>query len=217
MSGWLRRSRPRGHVQWRSDLQTSDLRTIGLERWNNRWSRSVPPTPARLVVLVARTPNRQVGAAHTVQPWTGPNFRDTNYQRRGGAMARYRVSMDIGGTFTDVVTYDDSAGVFAASKASTTPGNLSAGVLAGLDAVVDDRRRHRFPGSWNHPGSERLPGTARGAGAATGHCRSGGQLSHRPRTADSALRLALPQARHRSYSAEMCWASAAASPPMGPS
>ena len=53
-------------------------------------------------------------------------------------MARYRVSMDIGGTFTDVVTYDDSAGVFAASKASTTPGNLSAGVLAGLDAVVDD-------------------------------------------------------------------------------
>ncbi len=53
-------------------------------------------------------------------------------------MARYRVAMDIGGTFTDVVTYDDSAGVFAASKASTTPGNLSSGVLAGLDAVVQD-------------------------------------------------------------------------------
>ena len=46
--------------------------------------------------------------------------------------------MDIGGTFTDVVTYDDSAGVFAATKASTTPGNLSVGVLAGLDAVVQD-------------------------------------------------------------------------------
>ncbi len=53
-------------------------------------------------------------------------------------MARYRVSMDIGGTFTDVVTYDDTAGVFAASKASTTPGNLSEGVLAGLDSVVQD-------------------------------------------------------------------------------
>ena len=53
-------------------------------------------------------------------------------------MARYRVSMDIGGTFTDVVTYDDSSGVFAASKASTTPGNLSEGVLAGLDSVVRD-------------------------------------------------------------------------------
>ena len=53
-------------------------------------------------------------------------------------MARYRVSMDIGGTFTDVVTYDDAAGVFTASKASTTPGNLSAGVFAGLDTVVED-------------------------------------------------------------------------------
>ncbi|WP_236792977.1 hydantoinase/oxoprolinase family protein [Amycolatopsis sp. GM8] len=52
-------------------------------------------------------------------------------------MARYRVSMDIGGTFTDVVTYDDEAGVFAASKASTTPDDLSEGVLAGLTSIVD--------------------------------------------------------------------------------
>ena len=52
-------------------------------------------------------------------------------------MARYRVAMDIGGTFTDVVTYDDAAGVFAATKASTTPADLSVGVLAGLDAVVE--------------------------------------------------------------------------------
>src|ERR1700722_3257212 len=55
----------------------------------------------------------------------------------GVFMARYRVSMDIGGTFTDVVTYDNAAGVFAAAKASTTPGALSEGVLAGLDAVVE--------------------------------------------------------------------------------
>jgi N-methylhydantoinase A len=46
--------------------------------------------------------------------------------------------MDIGGTFTDVVTYDQETGTFAATKASTTPGNLSEGVLAGLDAVVDE-------------------------------------------------------------------------------
>ena len=52
-------------------------------------------------------------------------------------MTRHRVAMDIGGTFTDVVTYDDVSGTFAATKASTTPGNLSEGVLAGLDAVVD--------------------------------------------------------------------------------
>jgi N-methylhydantoinase A len=52
-------------------------------------------------------------------------------------MTRHRVSMDIGGTFTDVVTYDDAAGVFAASKASTTPEQLSEGVLAALDAIVE--------------------------------------------------------------------------------
>ena len=52
-------------------------------------------------------------------------------------MARYRVAMDIGGTFTDVVTYDDEAGVFTASKASTTPEDLSEGVVSGLAAVVD--------------------------------------------------------------------------------
>ena len=52
-------------------------------------------------------------------------------------MTRHRVAMDIGGTFTDVVTYDDRSGTFAATKASTTPGNLSEGVLAGLDAVVE--------------------------------------------------------------------------------
>jgi N-methylhydantoinase A len=53
-------------------------------------------------------------------------------------MGRYRVAMDIGGTFTDVVTYDEQDRTFAATKASTTPGNLSEGVLAGLDAVVDE-------------------------------------------------------------------------------
>lgn len=46
--------------------------------------------------------------------------------------------MDIGGTFTDVVTYDEQEGTFRAGKASTTPGRLSEGVLAGLDSVVDD-------------------------------------------------------------------------------
>jgi len=52
-------------------------------------------------------------------------------------MGRYRVAMDIGGTFTDVVTYDEQKGIFAATKVSTTPDNLSEGVLAGLDAVID--------------------------------------------------------------------------------
>ena len=53
-------------------------------------------------------------------------------------MTRYRVAMDIGGTFTDVVTYDEGAGVFTDAKASTTPEKLSEGVLAGLDSFARD-------------------------------------------------------------------------------
>ncbi len=44
--------------------------------------------------------------------------------------------MDIGGTFTDVVAYDERDGSYARGKVSTTPGDLTEGVLAGLDQVV---------------------------------------------------------------------------------
>ncbi|NVM96195.1 hydantoinase/oxoprolinase family protein [Arthrobacter wenxiniae] len=53
-------------------------------------------------------------------------------------MTRYRVSMDIGGTFTDIVAYDQQNGSYTAAKASTTPGNLSVGVIAGLESIVPD-------------------------------------------------------------------------------
>jgi N-methylhydantoinase A len=51
-------------------------------------------------------------------------------------MSRYRVSMDIGGTFTDVVAYDVETGGYAAGKSSSTPDVLTEGVLAGLEQVV---------------------------------------------------------------------------------
>ena len=45
--------------------------------------------------------------------------------------------MDIGGTFTDVVAYDKQMGSFSAGKASTTPYDLTQGVLTGLGRVVE--------------------------------------------------------------------------------
>ncbi|NUW42660.1 hydantoinase/oxoprolinase family protein [Nonomuraea rhodomycinica] len=53
----------------------------------------------------------------------------------------YRVAMDIGGTFTDVVRYDETTGSVVASKASTTPHDLAEGVFAALSRVVDDPSR----------------------------------------------------------------------------
>ena len=53
-------------------------------------------------------------------------------------MSRYRVAMDIGGTFTDAVAYDETTGQYSAGKASTTPGELSVGVRRAMRSVVDD-------------------------------------------------------------------------------
>ncbi|WP_031164510.1 hydantoinase/oxoprolinase family protein [Streptosporangium roseum] len=50
----------------------------------------------------------------------------------------FRTAMDIGGTFTDVVRYDERTGRVVASKAPTTPGNLADGVFSALGRVVDD-------------------------------------------------------------------------------
>lgn len=44
--------------------------------------------------------------------------------------------MDIGGTFTDVVAYDEDARAYTAGKSSTTPGDLTEGVFAALSQVV---------------------------------------------------------------------------------
>lgn len=51
-------------------------------------------------------------------------------------MSGLRVSMDIGGTFTDVVAYDEQAGTYTARKAATTPEDLTRGVVSALDAAV---------------------------------------------------------------------------------
>jgi N-methylhydantoinase A len=53
-----------------------------------------------------------------------------------GGAGRLRVALDIGGTFTDIVAYDIDAGTYRAGKASSTPGDLSKGVLDAL-ATID--------------------------------------------------------------------------------
>ncbi len=53
-------------------------------------------------------------------------------------MQRNRVAIDIGGTFTDLVCYDEISGQVHTSKVSTTPQDLSTGILAALQSVVTD-------------------------------------------------------------------------------
>ena len=43
-----------------------------------------------------------------------------------------RVAVDIGGTFTDVVVFDDKRGALSLAKTLSTPAELARGVLEGL-------------------------------------------------------------------------------------
>lgn len=53
-------------------------------------------------------------------------------------MTRYRAAIDIGGTFTDAIAYDEASGEYRAGKTSTTPADLSEAVLGALHSVIED-------------------------------------------------------------------------------
>src|SRR5690625_1075811 len=53
-------------------------------------------------------------------------------------MARYRLGVDIGGTFSDVVVYDQKEEIFHTHKTLTTPQNLAEGVMESIDQYIND-------------------------------------------------------------------------------
>ena len=54
----------------------------------------------------------------------------------GIAAPRLRIGIDTGGTFTDVVAFDESTGALVITKTPSTPGNPADGFLAGIDKVL---------------------------------------------------------------------------------
>jgi N-methylhydantoinase A len=55
-----------------------------------------------------------------------------------GKMSRYRVSIDIGGTFTDFVVHDEEKGHAFTGKVLSTPDDPARGVITGLTGLIDD-------------------------------------------------------------------------------
>lgn len=53
-------------------------------------------------------------------------------------MTRYRLGLDIGGTFTDAVLFDKQSGQYTTAKVPTTHGNLSDGALKCATKLVED-------------------------------------------------------------------------------
>src|SRR6478672_9022054 len=49
---------------------------------------------------------------------------------------RIRIGIDTGGTFTDVVAFDEDSGELVTTKTPSTPGNPADGLMAGIDKVL---------------------------------------------------------------------------------
>lgn len=55
-----------------------------------------------------------------------------------GSPSATRAAIDIGGTFTDAIVYDERSGEYRADKASTTPADLTDGVFEALESVAPE-------------------------------------------------------------------------------
>jgi len=58
--------------------------------------------------------------------------------KHGEAQARFRVGVDVGGTFTDVVLVEEQSGQILVAKVHTAPADPSQGCIAGIDKVLKE-------------------------------------------------------------------------------
>ena len=78
-----------------------------------------------------RTPNAS-------QPRRHPRHYPYCRQRTGSLMPRYRVGIDTGGTFTDVVAVDNETSLMSATKTPSTPDDPSRSLATGLDKIMNE-------------------------------------------------------------------------------
>ena len=60
----------------------------------------------------------------------------TSSERRVGAEGRYRVGVDVGGTFTDIVLVEETSGEILTAKVATVPKDPSQGCINGIDKAL---------------------------------------------------------------------------------
>ena len=54
-----------------------------------------------------------------------------------GSTARFRIGIDTGGTFTDIVSVDTGTGAMQVTKVSSTPANPAIGLVRGVNAILE--------------------------------------------------------------------------------
>ena len=59
-----------------------------------------------------------------------------NGVRMTQASPRFRIGIDTGGTFTDIVAVDASTGAMSVTKVSSTPANPAIGLVRGVNDIL---------------------------------------------------------------------------------
>lgn len=76
------------------------------------------------------------------------DFRDFRPVAMGSVMAqaakeaRYRIGIDTGGTFTDIVSVDTASGAIAVTKVASTPANPGIALVRGVRAILEQAGGH---------------------------------------------------------------------------
>ena len=63
-------------------------------------------------------------------------------------MSRYRVAVDVGGTFTDLIVHDEESGRVAIAKTASIPADPAAAIMAALEQASIAPQRHGLLRSW---------------------------------------------------------------------
>src|SRR5215469_18279367 len=59
----------------------------------------------------------------------------------GQNLAKYRVTVDTGGTFSDFVCFDEDTGAISITKLPATPDDPSSAILSGIETLLADGLR----------------------------------------------------------------------------
>ena len=73
--------------------------------------------------------------------------------------SRFRIGIDTGGTFTDIVAVDTGSGAMRVTKVASTPANPAVGLVRGVNAILAAGRRHRCTMSRASPTAPPSPPT----------------------------------------------------------
>src|ERR1700704_6504599 len=95
----------------------------------------------------SRPPERFYRPRRTGRAGRGAPKSDANQRlaalARGNDMAlearqpRFRIGIDTGGTFTDIVSVDGASGAMRVTKVASTPSNPAIGLVRGVKAILD--------------------------------------------------------------------------------